>query len=78
MAIAGTAEMQSEHPLGIALKDRVVEVSILVCLELRNYLSFIARFPFYEFELETNSISQIFFSRTLPSIIFIVVLKSLI
>ena len=27
MAIAGTAEMQSEHPLGIALKDRAIEVS---------------------------------------------------
>lgn len=32
MAIAGTAEMQSEHPLGIALKDRAIEVSSIFFL----------------------------------------------
>ena len=28
LAVAGTAEMNSEHPLGVALKDYVVDVSI--------------------------------------------------
>ena len=34
MAIAGTAEMKSEHPLGIALKDYVIEVRDYIICDL--------------------------------------------
>lgn len=44
MAIAGTAEMQSEHPLGIALKDRVVEVSLCLLFKLfQRFCFFLSR-----------------------------------